>query len=92
MEQMSFLPGLITRRRAIECCDTSIRKMMRNYKKFHNCKYPALIRKRIKLLIQLKSSRKRYFTGDELGLISNKWLLSEIGYVSSMIVRSNTIC
>lgn len=82
-------PESIPRDRAVELCSQSIRRMMHNYLRYHNSKYPPLIRKRLQLRQRLKYCNQTHFSRDELGLVTPSWLLCKIGAVAWLIVKTN---
>ncbi len=89
MQPLKLLPDSVPKERAIELCNKSIRRMLDNYRQYHNPRYPALIRKRFKLRNWLQHCNQSHFTREELGLITNGWLIGQIGAVSAMIVKTN---
>jgi len=89
LEQLALLPDPIPKKRAIELCNQSIRRMLDNYRRYHNPKYPPLIRKRLQLQQRLKRCNQTHFTCEELGLVPPGWLIGQIGAVAGLIVRTN---
>ncbi len=66
--------------------------MMESYQRFHNPKWPVLIRKRLKLRQWIETCGKDDFTRDELGLADVVWLMRQIGGVGALIPRTNRFC